>query len=104
MRVCSNSFPLSSSSQILGLIQSIFGSRPTIMPDNPGSNATTISISGRRLALPPGRIFHIQKTGEAKHELGAFRAWAGYKNFGCDEATNDLVHFQHVLSFADTKT
>jgi quercetin dioxygenase-like cupin family protein len=62
----------------------------------------TIPITGRRLALPDGPIFRLQRAGEAQHELGAFRAWAGYKNLGADEATHGLADFQHVISFAGT--
>jgi len=62
-----------------------------------------VPISGRRLALPEGPIFHLKRAEHARFEIGEFRAWAGYKNFGSDEATNDLVHFQHVLTFAATK-
>ena len=61
-----------------------------------------IPITGRLLTLPPGPIFHLQRADEAEHEIGEFRAWAGYKNLGADKATGGLAHFQHVLSFADT--
>jgi hypothetical protein len=64
---------------------------------------TIVPISGRRLALPPGPIFHLQRAHEAEHEIGAFRAWAGYKDFGCDAATDGLVLFQHVLSFGPSE-
>jgi quercetin dioxygenase-like cupin family protein len=53
--------------------------------------------------LPPGPIFHLQRAHEAEHEIGAFRAWAGYKDYGCDAATDGLVLFQHVLSFAPSE-
>jgi hypothetical protein len=59
--------------------------------------------AGRRLALPPGPIFHLQRAHEAAHEIGAFRAWAGYKDYGCDAATDGLVLFQHVLSFGSSE-
>lgn len=59
--------------------------------------------AGRRLALPPGPIFHLQRAAEARHEIGAFRAWAGYKDYGCDAATDGLVLFQHVLSFGPSE-
>jgi hypothetical protein len=72
------------------------------MPDDSALQATT--IAGRRLALPPGPIFHLQRAHEAQHELGAFRAWAGYKDFGCDGATDGLILFQHVLSFGPSET
>jgi quercetin dioxygenase-like cupin family protein len=62
-----------------------------------------VPITGRRLALPPGPIFHLQRAADAVHELGEFRAWAGYKNLGSDTATDGLVQFQQVVSFADTK-
>jgi mannose-6-phosphate isomerase-like protein (cupin superfamily) len=62
-----------------------------------------VGISGRQLTLPPGPIFHLQRAGDARHELGAFRAWAGYKDLGAEGATNGLVRFQHVLSFGATQ-
>jgi len=62
-----------------------------------------IPITGRRLTLPAGPIFHLQRAHEADYEIGEFRAWAGYKNLGSDAATDDLVHFQHVISFAGTE-
>lgn len=61
-----------------------------------------IPTTGRQLTLPPGPIFHLQRASETDYELGEFRAWAGYKNLGSDEATADLAHLQHVLSFAGT--
>jgi hypothetical protein len=60
--------------------------------------------TGRRLALPPGPIFHLQRADEARHDIGAFRAWAGYKDLGCTAATDGLVLFQHVLSFGPSET
>jgi len=62
-----------------------------------------VGISGRRLALPPGPIFHLQRSADAVHELGAFRAWAGYKDLGAEGATDGLVRFQHVVSFGPTE-
>ena len=62
-----------------------------------------IPISGRRLSLPPGPMFNLKRAAACAYEIGAFRAWAGYKTFGSDEATNDLIHFQHVLTFAATE-
>ena len=62
-----------------------------------------VPITGRRLALPPGPIFALQRATAADYELGAFRAWAGYKDLGCDAATDGLVLFQHVISFAPTE-
>jgi hypothetical protein len=59
-----------------------------------------VAISGRRLALPPGPILNLKRAAQSHFEIGEFRAWAGYKNFGSDAATNDLAHFQHVLTFA----
>lgn len=61
------------------------------------------AAAGRRLALPPGPIFHLQRAAEAEHEIGAFRPWAGYKDYGCDAATDGLVLFQHVLSFGPSE-
>ena len=63
-----------------------------------------VSISRRRLSLPARSIFLLKKAQDCSHEIGEFRAWAGYKNFASDEATNDLIHFQHVLSFAATES
>jgi mannose-6-phosphate isomerase-like protein (cupin superfamily) len=60
-----------------------------------------IPITGRQLALPPGPIFHLQKA-VAGYEIGAFRPWAGYKDFGTAAATDGLALFQHVLSFGPT--
>jgi quercetin dioxygenase-like cupin family protein len=62
-----------------------------------------VPITGRRLDLPKRPIFHLQRADEADYEIGEFRAWAGYKNLGSDTATDDLAHFQHVLSFAGTQ-
>ena len=59
-----------------------------------------IPISGGRLTLPEGPIFHLKRADQCVYELGEFRAWAGYKNFGADEATDGVALFQHVLSFA----
>lgn len=61
-----------------------------------------VPISGRPLTLPPGPIFHLHKAGQSTHDIGEFRAWAGYKTLGSDAATNDLAHFQHVVSFGAT--
>jgi hypothetical protein len=62
----------------------------------------TVPITGRRLSLPEGPIFNLQRVGESDYELGEFRAWAGYKDLGSDAATAGLAHFQHVVSFAGT--
>ena len=64
---------------------------------------TIVPITGRRLTLPAGPIFALQRAVDADYEIGAFRAWAGYKNLGCDTATDGLVLFQHVISFAPTE-
>ena len=61
------------------------------MADDSAPADTRVPTTGRRLALPPGPIFHLQRAAEAGHEIGAFRAWAGYKDFGCDAATDGLV-------------
>jgi hypothetical protein len=63
-----------------------------------------VPITGRRLSLPPGPIFHLQRAADARHEIGAFRSWAGYKDLGSDAATDGQVLFQHVLSFGPTET
>ena len=71
------------------------------MADDTASLETIVPITGRRLALPPGPIFALQRAADANYELGAFRAWAGYKDLGCDAATDGLALFQHVISFAE---
>jgi hypothetical protein len=63
----------------------------------------TVPITGRRLALPPGPLFHLHKAASTRYELGAFRPWAGYKDFGAAAATRGLALFQHVLSFGPTE-
>src|ERR1700722_20746009 len=63
-----------------------------------------VPITGRRLALPAGPIFALQRAGEADYELGAFRAWAGYRDLGSAAATHGLALFQHVISFGPTET
>jgi hypothetical protein len=73
------------------------------MHDRKSLAEATVPITGRRLSLPEGPIFHLQRAGEADYELGEFRAWAGYKNLGSDAATDGLAHFQHVVSFAGTE-
>jgi hypothetical protein len=62
-----------------------------------------VPITGRRLALPPGPIFALQRADAADYELGAFRAWAGYRDLGSDAATDGLALFQHVISFGPTE-
>jgi len=62
----------------------------------------TIPITGRRLTLPSGPLFHLHKA-DPRYEIGAFRPWAGYKDYGADAATNGLALFQHVLSFGPTE-
>jgi hypothetical protein len=62
-----------------------------------------VPITGGRLALPPGPLFHLHKASQAHYEIGAFRPWAGYKDFGSQEATDGLALFQHVLSFGPTE-
>jgi len=74
------------------------------MPEEIHVSEAPVPVTGRRLALPDGPIFHIQRACEARYEIGEFRAWAGYKNLGADDATDELAHFQHVLSFAATET
>jgi mannose-6-phosphate isomerase-like protein (cupin superfamily) len=72
------------------------------MPARTEAAEAVIPITGRRLTLPAGPIFCLQRAHEAEYEIGEFRAWAGYRNLGADAATDDLVHFQHVISFAGT--
>jgi mannose-6-phosphate isomerase-like protein (cupin superfamily) len=59
-----------------------------------------VPVTGRRLALPTGPIFHLHRAAEADYEIGEFRAWFGYRNLGADTATGGLAHFQHVIAFA----
>jgi hypothetical protein len=73
------------------------------MPDDVTPPEAAVPTTGRSLALPPGPIFHLQRAADAVHEIGAFRAWAGYKDLGCDAATNGLILFQHVLSFGPSE-
>ena len=63
----------------------------------------TVPITGRRLTLPEGPTFNLHRAADSDYELGEFRAWAGYKTLGVDEATLGLAHFQHVVSFAGTQ-
>jgi hypothetical protein len=63
-----------------------------------------IPITGRQLTLPEGPIFNLQQADHSSHIIGQFRSWAGYKNLGADGATDGLVHFQHILSFAGSDT
>jgi hypothetical protein len=65
--------------------------------------AATVPITGRRLSLPRRPIFNLCRATDSDYELGEFRAWAGYKDLGSDEATAGLAHFQHVVSFAGTE-
>lgn len=69
------------------------------MADDVSPLDSLVPISGRRLDLPSRPIFHLQRAAAAEHEIGAFRKWAGYKDLGCDAATDGVVLFQHVLSF-----
>jgi hypothetical protein len=73
------------------------------MADDAAAPDSIVPITGRRLALPAGPIFALQRAADADYELGAFRAWAGYKDLGADAATDDLVLFQHVISFGPTE-
>jgi len=61
-----------------------------------------VPITGRQLTLPPGPLFHLHRA-DPRYALGAFRPWAGYRDFGSDAATNGLALFQHVLSFGPTE-
>jgi hypothetical protein len=62
-----------------------------------------VPISGRRLTLPEDPIFALQHAGDADYELGAFRAWAGYRDLGSGAATGGLALFQHVISFGPSE-
>lgn len=67
------------------------------------ATAAIVPVSGRLLTLPDGPIFHLRRASQSDYEIGAFRRWAGYKTLGADTATNDLVLFQHVLSFGPSE-
>jgi hypothetical protein len=73
------------------------------MHDRTPLTEATVPITGRRLTLPEGPIFNLHRAADSDYELGEFRAWAGYKTLGVDEATLGLAHFQHVVSFAGTQ-
>lgn len=73
------------------------------MPDEAPDVEAAVPITGRLLTLPPGPIFHLHRCADTDYELGEFRAWAGYRNLSVEEATGDLAHLQHVLSFAGTE-
>jgi mannose-6-phosphate isomerase-like protein (cupin superfamily) len=45
----------------------------------------------------------VHRAANADYELGAFRAWAGYRDLGSDAATNGLALFQHVISFGPSE-
>jgi hypothetical protein len=72
------------------------------MHDEASMAQAVVPVTGRPLTLPEGPIFHLHRAHQSDYELGEFRAWAGYRNLGVDQATADLAHFQHVLSFAGT--
>jgi hypothetical protein len=74
------------------------------MPDEAPLVEAAVPVTGRLLTLPEGPLFHLHRARQSDYELGEFRAWAGYRNLGVDEATGDLAHLQHVLSFAGTGT
>jgi hypothetical protein len=61
-----------------------------------------VPITGRRLTLPAGPILVLQRAADADYKLGAFRAWAGYRDLGAADATNGLALFQHVLCFGSS--
>ena len=63
----------------------------------------TVPVTGRRLALPDGPIFHLRRAADTDYEIGEFRAWAGYRNLGVDEATGGLAHVQQVVCFAQAE-
>jgi hypothetical protein len=73
------------------------------MADDATPRDAPVPITGRRLALPEGEIFALQRAADADYALGAFRAWAGYKDLGADAATDGLVLFQHVISFGQSE-
>ena len=58
-----------------------------VIQDRKSLAGATVSITGRRLSLPEGPIFKLQRAAESDYELGEFRAWAGYKDLGSDAAT-----------------
>jgi mannose-6-phosphate isomerase-like protein (cupin superfamily) len=62
-----------------------------------------IPTTGRKLTLPDAPIFKLHRAAQSDYEIGEFRAWAGYKTLGVDDATDGLAHLQHVVSFAGTE-
>ena len=73
------------------------------MADDLAPHDVVVPITGRRLALPEGPIFALKRAADLGFELGAFRAWAGYKDLGSDAATGGLALFQHVVSFGPSE-
>jgi hypothetical protein len=73
------------------------------MADHPSEADLVVPCTGRHLRLPEGPIFAVQRAADADYELGAFRAWAGYRDLGSAAATNGLALFQHVLCFAPSE-
>jgi hypothetical protein len=73
------------------------------MADGAPKPSEIVPTTGRRLALPEGPIFALQRAGQADYEIGAFRAWAGYRDLGSEAATAGLALFQHVISFGSSE-
>jgi hypothetical protein len=73
------------------------------MADDVVAREAIVPITGRRLTLPPEPLFALQRAGDADYDLGAFRAWAGYRDLGSEAATDGLALFQHVVSFGPSE-
>ena len=73
------------------------------MADDTADIHEVVPITGRQLTLPQGPVFAVNRAADADYELGAFRAWAGYRDLGSDAATNGLALFQHVISFGPSE-
>ncbi len=74
------------------------------MADDTSSHShDVVPITGRQLTVPEGPVFALQRAADADYELGAFRAWAGYRDLGSDAATSGLALFQHVISFGPSE-
>jgi len=73
------------------------------MADDISHTHDVVPITGRQLTLPDGPVFAVRRAADADYELGAFRAWAGYRDLGSDAATDGLALFQHVISFGPSE-
>lgn len=73
------------------------------MADDTPHPHEVVPITGKPLTLPEGPVFALQRAADADYELGAFRAWAGYRDLGSEAATDGLALFQHVISFGPSE-